>query len=92
MPDSVSDRNSTPRSPSWFRVVTRSGMDRPRRSSFQTTRVSPGPMRSSKSLRPGRSIFAPEVWSIIKCSSLTPASRSAANCSAGSWSVVETRA
>ena len=51
---SVSERNATPRSFSPFTVANRWGSDRPRRSSFHTTRQSPGFRNASAFARPPR--------------------------------------
>ena len=50
---SVSERNATPRALRSFTVVRRCGSDRPRRSSFQTTKQSPGRRKASAFAKPG---------------------------------------
>ncbi len=71
---SVSERNATPRSFSSFIVASRWDSDRPRRSSFHTTRQSPGLRKASAFPRPARSSPLP-----LARSPLPPAGRHAAN-------------
>src|SRR6266581_2004348 len=55
---------STPRSLKTLRVAMRSWRERPRRSSFQTTTVSPGRINASNSSKPLRSNFDPVILSL----------------------------
>jgi len=71
-------------------VVNRWVSDRPSRSSFQTTRVSPGSKCSSRRVSSGRLVTAPLAWSVNVRAQ--PARCSASSCKAGSWPTVETRA
>ena len=57
-------RNPTPRSASPVMVSTRWWRERPRRSSFQTTRVSPGRSWSRSWVRVERSVRAPLAVSV----------------------------
>jgi len=77
---SVSDRNATPRSFNSFTVASRCDSDRPRRSSFQTTRQSPGLRNASAAARPARSSRLPLARSSNRCRSSTPAASSASRC------------
>ena len=77
---SVSERNATPRSFSPFTVANRWGSDRPRRSSFHTTRQSPGFRNASAFARPPRSSRLPLARSSNRCRSSTPAASRASRC------------
>ena len=77
---SVNDRNATPRSFNSFTVASRWDSDRPRRSSFQTTRQSPGLRNASAAARPARSSRPPLARSSNRCRSSTPAASSASRC------------
>ena len=90
---SVSERNAMPRSFSSFTVASRWDSDRPRRSSFQTTRQSPGLRKASAFARPVRSSRLPLARSSNRCRSSTPAASRASRCKSRTWRSpsVETR-
>lgn len=76
---SVSDRKSIPRSDRSAASAIRPWIERPSRSSFQITSVSPARAKPSASISPGRSIFAPLALSVNTFSH--PAFVSASSCS-----------
>jgi hypothetical protein len=82
---SVSERNATPRSFSSFTVASRWDSDRPRRSSFQTTRQSPGLRKASAFARPVRSSRLPLARSSNRCRSSTPAASRVSRCKSRAW-------
>jgi uncharacterized protein YigE (DUF2233 family) len=61
-------------------MFTRCRRLRPKRSSFQTTSVSPSLRACEQAARPGRSSFFPDAVSLYRCRSLTPAASSASIC------------
>ena len=84
---SVRDLKPTLRPPRAVTVSTRCFMDRPRKSSFQTTGVLPLRRKAKASFRPGRSALTPEMTSLNMVSQ--PADLSASTCGSSFWSVVE---
>jgi hypothetical protein len=55
------------------------------RSSFHTTRVSPGRSAFRQLARPGRSSRLPDAWSSYTCAGSTPAALSASHCKSVAW-------
>jgi hypothetical protein len=87
---SCSERNPTRRSRSSCTLCTRSTSERPNRSSFHTTMVSPLRAKARASVRPGRSAFAPPATSVNTLRQ--PARLSSSRWRSSFWSAVETRA
>ncbi len=87
---SVSERKSIPRADNSAAKAIKPWIERPKRSSFQITSVSPARAKCSTAASPGRSTFVPLALAVNSFSH--PAFLKASSCSERSWSAVETRA
>ena len=85
---SLRNRTATPVLVRWVTSRSRSTTQRASRSMEETTTVSSSRTWASSAVRAGRSVLAPEAWSVNQRSgSPARASRMAAGCRSGFWSV-----